>query len=129
MEYKLKAYFNQRLNDVVLHVEERPHSYVHLIAGNFDSGKITGDKLYFCMQKLHTILDTEGIKLLCNAFRYDVYPSKMSISMGQGTKAYKMVMGKPATELVNIFDPTEDLEAIVTYEKQVEFVKEWSNSL
>ena len=34
--------------------------------------------------------------------------------MGDGVLAYKMILGKQATELVGIFESTSEIEAIVT---------------
>lgn len=62
-------------------------------------------------------------------FDYDVYPSSMSLDMGHGVKAYKMVMGMSTRQVVDIFDPTDDIDAIVTLEEQKKFRNEWIRSL
>ncbi len=130
MEKKLKLYREKEgLVDAILTIEENNLLYVQLKYEKFDSGRIFAEKLYDCMQSLHRMLDSRNCKLLVNAFRFDIHPSRMALDMGVGIKAYKLVKGKPATELVNIFDPTEEIEAIVSFERQKEFYREWVNSL
>jgi len=130
MDKRLKLYTNKKeLIDAILIVEDKIPVSVQLVSLEFTSGKITGEKLFYCMQTLHQLLHSHGLKLLCNCFRYDVYPSGMSLDMGHGIKAYKMEMGRSARQLVDIFDPTNDPDAIVTPEEQKAFRSEWVKSL
>jgi len=104
-------------------------SSVQLVFEGFDSGIIKSEIIYYAMQNLHSVLDGDEIKLLCNCFRYDIFPSRMALSMGQGVKAYKIILGKQAKELVDIFDSTSEIEAIVTVEEQQRFIRKWGESL
>ena len=62
-------------------------------------------------------------------YRYNVRPSGMALSMGHGTLAYLLKVGESATELVNIFDSTNEAEAVVRYEEQKSYYMKWINSL
>jgi hypothetical protein len=128
-EKQLKLYNNGVLTDATLIYEKSEHPFVQLQSAAFNSEKFESDVLYYCMRKLHGALDSRNMKLLCNGFRYDVHPSGMSISMGQGIKAYKLVMGQPGTELLNIFDATDRLDLIGTVEDQKKYYEEWMKSL
>jgi hypothetical protein len=119
---------NATLIDAQLYVETGNAPYVKLTYGEFDSGIIHGTFVYQAMQNLHLVLDQKGIKLLCNCFRYDVRPSGMSIDMGGGIRAYKMRMGEAASETVNIFDSTDDINSIVSLEEQKSFFLKWLES-
>jgi hypothetical protein len=130
MESSLRLYTEGKgFADAVLIVEaDAHHPWVQLISADFDSGKVDGKKLFYCMQSLHGMLDALDMKLLCNGFRYDVYPSGMALDMGHGMMACKMVKGQPAKELVNIIDPTDDIDAIVSVDEQKAFRREWLDS-
>lgn len=130
MEIKLNVFSAEKgLEQAALTAEAGKEPFLQLVAPGFDSGKITGEKLFYCLLVLHQKLDAAGLKLLCIGCRYDVYPSGMALSMGQGTTAYKMILGQPATELVNIFDPTDDVGAIWPLAEKKAFHTKWFESL
>lgn len=81
---------------------------------------------FFALLKLRAELEKLNLILLCMGSRKDVYPSGMSAN---GLMAYKMVMGKPARELVNIFEPTKDIENIGTVAEQKAYRDLWLKSL
>jgi hypothetical protein len=119
---------NNKYEDALLHLEYSTAATVRLEFDNYDSGAFTANSIYQAMQKLHAKLDQDGIKLLCNCFRLDVKPSGMSIGMGGGIKAYKMEIGKHATELVDIFEPVNDVNLIASVSEQKEYFMKWVNS-
>jgi hypothetical protein len=106
-----------------------PKAFVELQSDFYNSGVIECDRIYEGFQELHQRLDAKVLKLLCMGYRYDVRPSGMALSMGHGTLAYKVHLGKPATEKVGIFDETEDENSIVTYEEQNIYYRKWFDSL
>jgi hypothetical protein len=53
----------------------------------------------------------------------------MALDMGHATRAYKLVKRRSATESVNIFDPTDEIDAIMPFEVQRKFYREWMDSL
>ena len=109
--------------------EETPEPFIELQSNIFNSGKIGCERLYHCFQDLHKQLDSLGLKLLCMGYRYDVRPSGMAMSMGYGTLAYIHKLGEPATELVNVFDSTDEVDAVVSFEEQISYNMKWINSL
>ena len=110
-------------------IEETPEPFIELQSNIFNSGKIKCDRLYHGFQNLHKQLDSLGLKLLCRGYRYDVHPSGIALSMGHGTLAYIHKLGEPGTELVNVFDSTDEVEAVVSYEEQKSYYMKWINSL
>jgi hypothetical protein len=84
--------------------------------------------IFKAMQTLREYLEAKDCQLLCAGARPDVWPSGMSREMGGGRKAYVMQLGKPATELVDIFDYAEPA-AVGTVQQQREFVEAWFASL
>ena len=109
--------------------EETPEPLIELQSNIFNSGKIGCERLYHGFQDLHKQLDSLGLKLLCMGYRYDVRPSGMAMSMGHGTLAYIHKLGEPATELVNVFDSTDEVDAVVSFEEQISYNMKWINSL
>src|SRR6185295_2328470 len=110
-------------------VEQSPGPMIELQSDMFNSGKITCEKFYEGFQDLHKRLDAQGLKLLCMGYRYDVRPSGMALSMGHGTRAYIHRLGEPATELVDIFDSTDDEKTVVSYQEQMSYNLKWIESL
>jgi hypothetical protein len=84
--------------------------------------------IYKAMQKLREYLEARGCQLLCVGARRDVVPSGMSRSMGGGRIAYVVRIGKPATELVDIFDYAEPA-LVGTVKAQRAYVDAWFASL
>jgi hypothetical protein len=130
MEKQLKLVTaNDKHEDAILFIDRGAIPSIQLRSKGYDSGKVTGEKLFFCLQKLHEKLDALSFKLLCNGCRYDVYPSRMSLDMGGGVKAYKLELGKPGKDMVDIFDPTEDINAVRSVAEQKAYRQKWLESL
>jgi hypothetical protein len=85
--------------------------------------------LYKAMQTLREYLEARGCQLLCVGARRDVVPSGMSRSMSGGRKAYVVRIGKPATDLVDIFDYAEPGLVVGTVKAQRDYVDAWFASL
>jgi hypothetical protein len=129
--YNLKIIRDRKEINAQLETKASPNPNLRLTADEFDSGLIEGKKLYECFQILHKKLDDLGVKLLCNGFRRDVRPSRMSLDMGDGIIAYKHRLGvRPtAKDKVNIFDPTDDIDWLGTVKEQEDFYREWLQSI
>jgi len=86
--------------------------------------------LFEAMVKLRLWLEPKGYKLLCNAARRDVYPSRMARQMSGGFRAYKMTMGKPAemSDRVKILDPAP-AESVASVAEQSAFYQAWYDSV
>lgn len=96
----------------------------------FGNLKIDAKKeyLFTSLKHIRQLLEEEDIFLAINGSRKDVYPSGQSIV---GQLAYVHKMGKPAllSDLVNIFDLTDELSLIGTVQEQEEYHKKWLDSL
>ncbi len=88
------------------------------------------DNLFDALLLLRERLESNNVKILCTGSRYDVYPSRMSIQMSNGRKAYQLTLGKQAEEndVVDIFTPAS-VEQIGTVADQRAFYKRWIESL
>jgi hypothetical protein len=69
-----------------------------------------GPSLFEALCALRRALEPLGKTLGCAGACLHVYPSPMSLSMGEGRMAYKLTLGKQATreDLVDIFAPAAD---------------------
>lgn len=85
-----------------------------------------GWDLFECLTLLRLDLERQGVFLLCQGARVDVYPSGMQRDMGGGQVAYRMIMGKNADleDEVNIFEVTTD-ERLGTVEEQQQYRRTW----
>jgi hypothetical protein len=74
-------------------------------------------------------LQADGLKPYCYGASLNVFPSGMARDMGQGLKAYKMVLGKHVNgaDLVGIFDEGPDVVP-ADVEAQEQFFREWLGS-
>ncbi len=72
-------------------------------------------------------LEKEGLRPVCYGASLNVYPSGMGRDMGAGLKAYRMVVGKHATDLVHIFESGPDVIPS-TVAEQRKFVESWLKS-
>lgn len=87
-----------------------------------------GSDLFDALTILRKQLESDGFRLLCAGARRDAYPSGMARSMGGARKAYIFELGKPATELVDIFTEARP-EQVGTVEDQQRFRQQWMTSL
>ena len=86
-------------------------------------------RFYFHMLKeIRAELEKEGIVILVNGSRIDVYPSGMTLAT---EKAYIHTLGKQGSlnDLVNIFDEVTDTGKIASVEEQEVFHNKWIQSL
>lgn len=86
------------------------------------------NSLFDALIVLRKQLESAGFRLICAGARRDAYPSGMARSMGGARKAYILELGKPATELVDIFAVTES-EQVGTVQEQKCYRQQWMASL
>ncbi|MEH7515070.1 hypothetical protein V7146_20325 [Gottfriedia acidiceleris] len=88
------------------------------------------ENFFDALLMLRQDLEEMNIQINCNGAALDVYPSPMSLSMGNGRLAYKLQTGKQAKseDLVELFDCDFNLN-FVSIDEQQRFYKEWLNSL
>ncbi|MET3878014.1 hypothetical protein [Chitinophaga sp. OAE865] len=82
---------------------------------------------FYALIKIRLDLEPHNVKILCNGSRVDVYPSGFLMT---SFKAYKLVIGEPATgeDLLNILEATSELEMMGTVQEQEKYWQEWLKS-
>ncbi len=96
---------------------------------DYELNILNSESIYSGMKKLHKKLDEDGIKLLCNCFRYDVRGTGMSVQMSGGVSAYKFTLGEEIPTILNILDSIEDASAIATLDEQEKYFLKWLESI
>lgn len=88
------------------------------------------DNFFSALTILRKELEKNNIQILCNGSAENVFPSSMQLSMGYGRNAYKLLIGKQATnkDVVDIFECDENLK-FVSINKQEEFYDKWVKSI
>jgi hypothetical protein len=81
---------------------------------------------FFALAKIRLELEKNGKYILCNGSRVDVFPSGMTVS---GLMAYELVLGRPATKLVNILEEFTDINFITCVEAQKQHRMLWLKSI
>lgn len=111
----------------LMHRENDSTCWLHLVGVGIDETATSTD--YFeSFVDIRRELAKRNLYPLCYASSRNVWPSGMARDMGQGLAAYKLTMGSPAVDLVNIFDSGPDIDP-VTPEVQQAFSKVWAKSL
>jgi hypothetical protein len=88
----------------------------------------SGSDYFASFSKIRRRLAGQSIFPLCYGASKDIWPSGMARDMGQGLKAYRLVLGQPARELFEIFEAGEDINPVHPDEQEA-FAKKWFESL
>lgn len=109
---------------------DAPDMIRHELYGDGYSIVKDADNHFEAMCQIRGELEKDGALLECYGASLNVFPSGMSTSMGDGSKAYKLVMGQPAklTDLVTLWDVGTDVVP-TTLDQQAEFFRQWTQSL
>ena len=90
--------------------------------------EVHSDDLYhplIALEKLRIILETEYESIIaCNGCRID---TSYRPTGGYGT--YKIIQGQPATERINLFRPTNEIDKLCTVDEHTAAYKKWIDSL
>lgn len=88
------------------------------------------ENFFYALLNLRKRLENKNIQIICNGAAKNIYPSPMQMSMGSGRTAYKLYIGKQASnsDIVDIFDYDEDLE-VTNIEEQSKYYEEWLKSI
>lgn len=115
---------------VRLYFPSMPPWYLEFIRSGGEWKVYEGEDLFECMTALRKDLEREGIKLLCNCSRKDVFSSRKTRMEEGGTHAYALIPGCRATEdnLVDLFEYVPPALA-ATVEEQIGFFREWLGSV
>lgn len=92
---------------------------------------VSGDfSPFLLLKRLRIELEKEGVLLLIQGSRRDVYPSGLQMSMGSNG-AYVHSNGKGVGELVDIFEPLEEenFNLIGTVREQTDYFKRWAKCI
>jgi hypothetical protein len=89
-----------------------------------------GESVFEVLCAVRRKLESVGWLVRCAGAQVDVFPSPMIASMGDGTHAYVLTLGKPAltADLVDLFH-CDDRYVPSTVEEQEKFCKTWVRSL
>jgi len=119
---------NGEFNNAIIEIIDNKHEVE--ISLLFDQTRIRESDTFpfIALQRLNKYLEDKNMKLMVKGCRRDVHPSGAFLI---GFNAYMLTMGKQAsrTEIVNIFEPESNIEAIGTVEEQNKYYKDWLNSL
>ncbi|MDE1882820.1 MAG: hypothetical protein KGH70_02465 [Rhodospirillales bacterium] len=113
-----------------LEIVRGPGTTLKLSSQTTGSIEATASDMFEALCQLRLHLQSAGCKILCQGARLNVFPSRMTRQMGDGTSAYQLTMGHPATfeDLVNIFDPTEAADT-ASVKEQADYYQAWLKSL
>jgi hypothetical protein len=125
----IKIKYNDNYIDATLSFStEEPWEISIAVPELFDFSACSHD-LFEAFKILREKAENVNVKFMCNGARENVYPSPMMRSMGGGSVAYELTLGRQArrSDIVNIFDYTE--EVIVSVSAQESFYQKWLSSL
>jgi hypothetical protein len=100
-------------------------AYRLVIAWPIGSGErhFDASDYYECLRAFRRVIEPDGFRVLCQGARPNVFPSAMARQMGSALKSYVLTLGQPAFDLVETFDPVEDIASVGTVEEQDEFMR------
>lgn len=112
-----------------LEADDRPESAsLVLRAPGGRSWTSSADNVWEALLEVRRQVEGVGVRLGVNGARPDIQPSRMSLQMGGGRRAYQVKLGQPADELVDVLAPCP-VDAVVTVEEQQAFRNAWMQSL
>lgn len=101
------------------HIECR----IHLLSDTLDISA-TGADFFEAFCRVRERLATRDCYAFCYGSSRNVFPSGMCRDMSIGLTAYKLRIGQPARELVDIFDSGPDIE-LSSVAQQAAFWRDW----
>lgn len=121
-------YSDGRQEQCRLKYTTRPPYVIEFSHAGLGTQEFSGDDLFDCLTAMREFLGQHDLRPLCAGARVDAYPSRMSRQMSGGRKVYLMEMGKPAEDLVDIFDEAP-AEKVGSVEAQRQYFQKWLVSL
>lgn len=130
MEHNLKIIDSKNTYfDTFIKVLDEPHGVTISIKWLDENEIVETDTFPFvCLCKLRTMLEKRNLKLCCKGNRIDVYPSGRMLV---GFNAYILKKGIQASsdDIVNIFEPEDNINLFCTVAEQENYYNLWLNSL
>ena len=84
---------------------------------------------YKALFGLRALLEPKNIVICINGCRLDFVCSSMGQQMSRGQVGYIIEMGKQGTNRVRTFDYCDDQDKLTTVNKQMDYIRQWSESL
>ena len=84
---------------------------------------------YKALFGLRALLEPKNIVICINGCRLDFVCSSMGQQMSQGKVGYIIEIGKRATNRARTFDRCDDESKLTTINKQMDYIRQWSESL
>ena len=100
-----------------------------LVLTELDRYKFQGSDFYKALFGLRALLEPKNIVICINGCRLDFVCSSMGQQMSQGKVGYIIEMGKRGANRVGTFDHCDDLDKLTTVNKQIDCIRQWSESL
>ena len=100
-----------------------------LVLAELGSYKFQDSDFYTALFGLRALLEPKNIVICINGCRLGFVCSSMGHQMSQGKVGYIVEMGKRGTNRVGTFDHCDDLDKLTTVNKQMDYIKQWSESL
>ena len=130
---KVAIYNNKVKENAELMFESNISSYegvrLTLVFGQSDTYDYQDSDFYRALFGLRALLEPKNIVICINGCRLDFVCSSMGQQMSQGKVGYIVEMGKRGTNRVGTFDHCDDLDKLTTVNKQMDYIKQWSESL
>ena len=126
-----KCIQNNEIFNATLVLDEVGNTLLRISFNMNEIELVKSAETYFeALLKLRKDLEKLDIKLLLKGCAKNYYPSGMILSMGEGRKAYKLVLHEQAKmdSLVDIFDECT-VDEYSTIAEQKAFNEEWFNSV
>ncbi|WP_201554522.1 hypothetical protein [Psychrobacter immobilis] len=100
-----------------------------LVLAEFGRYQFQGIDFYKALFGLRALLEPKNIVICINGCRLDFVCSSMGQQMSRGQVGYIIEMGKQGTNRVRTFDHCDDLDKLTTVNKQMDYIRQWSESL
>jgi hypothetical protein len=101
--------------------------WLQLVGAGIDE-TATGTDYFASFAEIRKKLARRNLLPQCYGSSRNVWPSGMARDMGQGLAAYKLTMGRPAEEMVDIFASGTDIDPVEP-DAQRAFARAWARSL
>ncbi|MBF0659275.1 hypothetical protein IPZ60_11020 [Psychrobacter sp. NG25] len=100
-----------------------------LVLAEFGRYQFQGSDFYKALFGLRALLEPKNIVICINGCRLDFVCSSMGQQMSRGQVGYIIEMGKQGTNRVRTFDYCDDQDKLTTVNKQMDYIRQWSESL
>lgn len=133
MHQKVAIYHNKIKESAELIFESYSDSSenvgITLVLAGLGRYQFQDSDFYKALFGLRALLEPKNIVICINGCRLDFVCSSMGQQMSQGRVGYIIEMGKRATNRARTFDQCDDLDKLTTVSKQMDYIRQWNESL